>query len=149
MDTDRVGIYGYSAGGQSAMSAVLWHGDFYKAAVADSGCYDNRMDQLYWTEQWMGWPVNQSYEDSSAVVHAANLRDALMLVVGELDTEVDPASTMQVVNALNAAGKDYELLFFPGGRHGVGLSNRYTLRRQHDFFVKHLMGVEPPNRNRS
>ena len=147
MDMNRVGIYGSSAGGQSAMGALLWHGDFYKAAVADCGCHDNRMDKLWWNEQWMGWPVDQSYEDSSNVVHAGNLRGALMLIVGELDINVDPASTMQVVNALNKAGKDYELLFIPGGGHCVGSSSQYAVRRQRDFLVRHLVGVDPPKRN--
>jgi dipeptidyl-peptidase 4 len=147
MDLNRVGIYGSSAGGQSAMGALLWHSDFYKAAVADCGCHDNRMDKIWWNEQWMGWPVDQSYQDSSNVVHAGKLTGALMLIVGELDTNVDPASTMQVVNALNEAGKDYDLLFVPGSGHGVGSSSQYAVRRQRDFFVKHLMGVEPPKRN--
>ncbi|KAA6410286.1 MAG: peptidase s9b dipeptidylpeptidase iv domain [Lasallia pustulata] len=147
MDMNRVGIYGSSAGGQSAMSALIWHGDFYKAAVADCGCHDNRMDKLWWNEQWMGWPVDQSYEDSSNVLHAGKLRGALMLIVGELDTNVDPASTMQVVNALNEAGKDYDLLFIPGGGHCVGSSSQYAVRRQRDFLVRHLMGVEPPQKN--
>ncbi|MCJ1295618.1 hypothetical protein MMC34_007181 [Xylographa carneopallida] len=147
MDLNRVGIYGGSAGGQSAMGALLWHGDFYKAAIADCGCHDNRMDKLWWNEQWMGWPVDQSYEDSSNVEHAGKLKGALMLIVGELDPNVDPASTMQVVNALNQAGKDYELLYIPGGGHCAGSSSQYAVRRQRDFFVKHLIGVEPPRRN--
>lgn len=91
--------------------------------------------------------MDQSYQDSSNVVHAEKLTGALMLIVGELDTNVDPASTMQVVNALNEAKKEYDLLFIPGGRHGVGSSSQYALRRQRDFFVKHLMGVEPSKRN--
>ena len=147
MDLSKVGIYGSSAGGQNAMGALLWHGDFYKAAVADCGCHDNRMDKVWWNEQYMGWQVDQSYEDSSNVVHAGRLRGALMLIVGELDNNVDPASTMQVVNALNKAGKDYDLLFVPGGGRCVGSDYRYAIRRQRDFFVKHLMGVEPPKRN--
>jgi dipeptidyl-peptidase 4 len=149
MDLSRVGIYGGSAGGQSAMGALLWHGDFYRAAAADCGCHDNRMDKLWWNEQWMGWPVDQSYQDSSNVVHAGQLRGALMLIVGELDDNVDPASTMQVVNALNEAEKDYDLLIVPGAGHGVGSNSKYAVRRQQDFFVRHLMGVEPPKRNAS
>jgi dipeptidyl-peptidase-4 len=146
MDLSRVGIYGGSAGGQNALAAVLFHRDFYKAAAPDSGCHDNRMDKVWWNEQFMGWPVDKSYEDSSNVVHAAKLTGALMLIVGEMDTNVDPASTLQVVNALIKAGKDFDLLFVPGGQHGAG-SSPYGLRRQKDFFVKHLLGVEPPKRN--
>lgn len=146
MDLSRVGIYGTSAGGQNALGALLFHGDFYKAAIADSGCHDNRMDKIWWNEQWMGWPVDKSYEDSSNVVHAGNLTGALMLIVGEMDSNVDPASTLQVVNALNKASKDYDLLFVPGAGHGAG-GDAYGTRRQRDFFVRHLLGVEPPNRN--
>jgi dipeptidyl-peptidase 4 len=147
MDLTRVGIYGGSAGGQSAAGAVLFHGDFYKAAAADSGCHDNRMDKIWWNEQWMGYPVDKSYNDSSNAVHAGNLKGALWLAVGELDTNVDPATTMQVVAALNKAGKDYELFFVPGGGHGAGSSTSFARRKQTDFFKYHLLGEIPPKRN--
>lgn len=147
MDLEKVGIFGSSAGGQNALSALIWHDDFYKAAVADSGCHDNRLGELWWTEQWMGWPVDQSYEESSNVVHAWRLRGELMLTVGEMDTNVDPASTMQVVHALNKEERDYELLYMPGGTHGAATSHGYAIRRLQDFFVRHLMGVSPPKRN--
>jgi dipeptidyl-peptidase-4 len=142
MDLTRVGIFGTSAGAQSALSAMLWHGDFFKAAVADSGCYDNRMDKIWWNEQWMGWPVGPEYADNSCVTHAANLTGSLFLIAGELDHNVDPASTMQVVNALVNAGKDFDLLIFPGKDHGPSASE-YGRRRRDDFFVRHLLGVEP------
>ncbi|CAN1500983.1 DAP2 Dipeptidyl aminopeptidases/acylaminoacyl-peptidases [Fimbriimonadaceae bacterium] len=137
MDLTRVGIYGGSAGGQNAMAAVLWHGDFYKAAVADCGCHDNRMDKVWWNEQWMGYPVDKSYEDSSNVVNAARLKGKLMLTVGELDTNVDPASTMQVADALIRAGKDFDLIVFPGGGHGAGESP-YGKKKRMEFFIRHL-----------
>jgi len=106
MDLSRVGIYGTSAGGQDALRGLLDHGDFYQAGVADSGCYDNRMDKIWWNEQWMGWPVDDSYTRSSCVTDAHKLRGKLLLMAGELDKNVDPASTMQVVNALVKADKD-------------------------------------------
>ena len=142
VDLDRVGIYGGSAGGQNAMAALLWHGDFYKAAAADCGCHDNRMDKIWWNEQWMGYPVDKSYEDCSNVVHAHQLTGKLLLTVGEVDTNVDPASTMQVVDALIKADKDFELIVFPGANHGVG-EGPYGKRRRMDFFVRNLLGVEP------
>ena len=142
MDLDHVGIYGGSAGGQSAMRAVLDHADFYKAAAADCGCHDNRMDKIWWNEQWMGWPVDESYEKSSNAVDAHKLGGALLLTVGELDRNVDPASTMQVVDALIKANKPFEFMIFPGGGHGAG-DSPYGQRLRADFFVKHLMGVEP------
>jgi dipeptidyl-peptidase 4 len=142
MDLTRVGIYGGSAGGQNALDALLTHGNFYKAAVADSGCHDNRMDKIWWNEQWMGWPVGPEYAANSNVTMAHNLRGKLLLMVGDMDSNVDPSSTMQVVNALIRANEDFDLLVYPGSGHGV-LSHPYAQRRMQDFFVRNLLGVEP------
>jgi dipeptidyl aminopeptidase/acylaminoacyl peptidase len=142
MDIDRVGIYGCSAGGQNALAAVLWHGDFYKAAYAACGCHDNRMDKIWWNEQWMSYPIDGSYVECSNVENAYRLERPLMLVVGEMDDNVDPASTMQVVNALEKAGKDFELVVIPGAHHTMGES--YGDHKRYDFFVRHLLGVNPP-----
>ena len=142
MDLERVGIYGWSAGGQNAMAALLFHNDFYKVAVALCGCHDNRMDKVWWNEQWMGYPVDSSYVASSNVEHAKNLKGKLMLVVGEMDDNVDPSSTYQVVNALQQAGKDFEFILLPGARHTMG--ERFGEHKRYDFFVKHLMKTTPP-----
>ena len=142
MDLERVGIFGGSAGGQSTLAALLHFGDFYDAGVSDCGCHDNRMDKTWWNEAWLGWPVGPWYADNSNVTHAAKLRGPLLLTVGELDTNVDPASTMQVVDALIRADKDFDLVVVPGGRHGVG-ERPYLVRRRQDFFVHHLLGVNP------
>jgi len=133
MELERVGIWGGSAGGQNAMRALVAYGDFYKAASADCGCHDNRMDKIWWNELWMGWPIDAHYEEQSNVTQAHRITGKLMLSVGELDTNVDPASTMQVVDALIKANKDFELLFFPGAGHGIG-SGEYGTRRRIDFF---------------
>lgn len=142
MDVTRVGIYGGSAGGQSALRGLLMHGDFYKAGAADCGCHDNRMDKIWWNELWMGWPVGPHYAEQSNVTQAHRLQGKLLLTVGELDRNVDPASTMQVVDALIKANKDFEMLVVPGAGHGVG-ERPYAKRRRADFFVRHLLGVEP------
>lgn len=142
MDLSRVGIYGTSAGGQSAASAVMRFGDFYKAAVADCGCHDNRMDKIWWNEAWMGWPVGPEYAANSNVTAAKNLKGKLYLMVGEVDTNVDPASTMQVVHALIRAGKDFDLLVVPNSDHGV-LGKPYPWRRMEDFFIRNLWSKEP------
>jgi dipeptidyl-peptidase 4 len=142
MDLERVGIYGGSAGGQSATRALLAYGDFYKVAVSDCGCHDNRMDKIWWNELWMGWPLGPHYEEQSNVTQAHNLRGKLLLIVGEMDENVDPASTMQVVNALIKADKDFDLLVMTGKGHGAA-ENEYGRRRRADFFVRHLLGVEP------
>lgn len=144
-DISRVGIYGTSAGGQNAAGAVLFHSDFYKAAVANSGCHDNRMDKASWNEQWMGYPVGPQYAESSNIEHAQLLKGHLMLVVGDMDDNVPPESTFRFVDALIRAGKDFDLLLVPNGGHGSGGS--YGQRRLQDFFVRHLQGREPPNRN--
>jgi dipeptidyl aminopeptidase/acylaminoacyl peptidase len=142
MDLSRVGIFGGSAGGQNAARAVLTHGDFYKVAVADCGCHDNRMDKIWWNEQWMSWPVGPEYAESSNVTYASKLTGRLLLIVGEMDTNVDPASTMQLAGALVKADKDFDLLVIPGSNHGAAESP-YGSRRRADYFVRHLLGVEP------
>lgn len=142
MDISRVGVYGTSAGGQNAASAVLRFGDFYKAAVADCGCHDNRMDKVWWNELWMGYPVGPWYEANSNVTAAKDLKGKLFLMVGEVDNNVDPASTMQVANALIQAGKEFDLLVAPNVGHGV-LAMPYAVRRMQDFFVRNLWGLEP------
>jgi dipeptidyl aminopeptidase/acylaminoacyl peptidase len=143
MDLSKgVGIYGGSAGGQSSTRALLAFGDFYTVAVSDCGCHDNRMDKIWWNELWMSWPVGPHYAEQSNVTQAHKLKGKLMLTVGELDRNVDPSSTMQVVSALIRADKDFDLLVVPGGGHGAG-SGPYGSRRMMDFFVRNLMGVEP------
>ena len=145
MDMERVGIFGGSAGGQEAMAAVLFHPDFYKAAYAGCGCHDNRMDKMWWNEQWLGYPTDSSYVACSNVENAGLLSRPLMLMVGEMDDNVDPASTMQVVNALIKAKKEFELVVVPGSNHTLG--GEYGDRKRFDFFVKHLLGVTPPDWN--
>ena len=144
MDLTRVGIYGGSAGGQNTLAGLLHHGDFYKVGVADCGCHDNRMDKLWWNEAWLG-EVGPWYAENSNVTHAAKLTGKLMLIVGELDTNVDPASTMQVVNALEKANKDFDLVIVTGSNHGAAES-AYGSRRRADFLVRHLLGTEPRSR---
>ncbi|RLS75155.1 MAG: S9 family peptidase, partial [Planctomycetota bacterium] len=137
IELTRVGIYGGSAGGQNAMSALLWHGDFYKAAVADCGCHDNRMDKIWWNEQWMGVPEGKYYQDNSNMENAHRLQGSLMLVVGELDRNVDPATTTQVAKKLIDAGKDFEFLLVPGAGHGA-CETPWASKRRTAFFVREL-----------
>ena len=145
-DISQVGIYGNSAGGQNALAALLFHPEFYKVGVSTSGCHDNRMDKIWWNELWMGWPLGPHYEASSNVVNAHRLQGRLFLLVPEMDTNVDPASTMQVVDALIQAGKDFDFMVVPGANHGSG--GDFGVRKRYDFFVRHILGVEPPDWNR-
>jgi dipeptidyl-peptidase 4 len=143
MDLSRVGIYGGSAGGQNTVSALLNFPESYKVGVADCGCHDNRMDKIWWNELWMGWPIGPHYSDNSNVTHAANLKGKLFLTVGELDRNVDPASTLQLVDALVKAEKDFDFMMIPGAGHGVGDSLPYLIKKREDFFVRHLHGLVP------
>lgn len=142
IDLSRVGIYGTSAGGQSSAGAVLFHPEFYKVAVSSCGCHDNRMDKMWWNEQWMGYPIGPHYAECSNVTNAWRLQGKLMLILGEMDDNVDPSSTLQLVNALIKANKDFEFVMVPGMGHSSG--GEYGERKRRDFFVKHLLNVAPP-----
>lgn len=145
IDIDRVGIFGGSAGGQSSTGALLFHPEFYDVAVSSCGCHDNRMDKIWWNEQWMGYPVEAHYDSCSNVVNAHKLQGNLMLILGEIDDNVDPASTIQVVDALIQANKEFEFVMLPGFKHTLG--GTYGDRKRRDFFVKHLMHDATPNWN--
>lgn len=144
-DISRVGIYGTSAGGQNATGALLFHPEFYKAAVSACGCHDNRVDKQWWNEQWMGFPVGSHYEQQSNVTNAAKLQGNLLLIVGEADENVPPESTFRMADALVKANKDFDFLCVPGMGHSDGGS--YGRRRKRDFFVEHLLHASPPLRN--
>jgi len=144
MDLGRVGIFGGSAGGQSAVWALLRHGDTYKAAVADCGCHDNRLDKLWWNEQWLGWPVGPAYDRNRCANEAHRLAHPLLLTVGESDTNVDPRSTLELAEAFRAAGKGplVTLEVIKGAGHGAGeLPGARVMRA--DFLRRHLGGPLP------
>ena len=103
---------------------------------------NNRMDKIWWNEAWMGWPIGPHYSESSNVDNGWRLQGKLLPVVGELDRNVDPSSTLQVVNALIDADKDFDFLLVPGAGHGSG--GDFGVRKRNDYFVRHLLGVEPP-----
>jgi dipeptidyl aminopeptidase/acylaminoacyl peptidase len=142
MDISRVGIFGTSAGGQNALHAIQLHSDLYRVAVADCGCYDNRMDKIWWNEQWMGWPIGPHYEEQSCRTLAPKTNGKLLLLLGEMDTNVDPASTYHVVDALIKANKDFDFVVIPNVGHGA-VGHPYGKRKLQDFLVRHLLGVEP------
>lgn len=146
LDTTRVGIFGTSAGGQNALAALLFHPEFYKVSVSSCGCHDNRMDKIWWNEQWMGYPIGPHYAENSNVVNAYKLQGKLLLIVGEMDDNVDPASTMQVVDTLIKSNKEFELVVLPGMRHTIG--GKYGERKRRDFFIKYLLGFNPPDWNK-
>jgi dipeptidyl aminopeptidase/acylaminoacyl peptidase len=121
---------------------MLTHPEFYKVAVSSSGCHDNRSDKVWWNELWMDYPVGDHYRQQANPTLAANLRGKLLLVHGDVDDNVHPAATLQLVDALIKANRDFDLLIIPNRDHGLG--NGYFVRKRWDYFVKHLLGVEPP-----
>ncbi len=148
IDIDRVGIWGHSGGGFATAAALFRHPDFFKVGVSQAGNHDNRNYEDDWGERYHGLLVRQgdgdNYTDEANQTHAANLRGKLLLAHGAMDDNVPPYNTMLVVDALIKAGKDFDLIMFPHARHGFGADNNYMMRRRWDYFVRHLMGAEPP-----
>jgi dienelactone hydrolase len=144
-DINRVGIYGTSAGGQNSTGAVLFHPEFYKVAVSACGCHDNRIDKQWWNEQWMGYPVGPHYDAQSNITNAAKLKGNLLLIVGEADSNVPPESTYRLADEFKKADKDVDLVIIGGSDHTDG--GPYGRGKKRDFFVRHFLNVEPPNRN--
>ena len=141
VDAGRVGVYGTSAGGQNSLGALLFHPEFYDAAVSACGCHDNRVDKQWWNEQWMGYPLGKHYEEQSNIVNAHKLLGDLLLIVGEADTNVPPESTYRVADALIKAGKDFDFLAIPGMGHSDG--GPYGRKKKRDFFCKTLIRCRP------
>ncbi|UCE41644.1 MAG: DPP IV N-terminal domain-containing protein [Candidatus Aminicenantes bacterium] len=145
MDTDRVGIYGHSAGGYDTVRALLQWSDFYKVGVSSAGNHDHRMAKAWWPEQYMGYPVEEFYEEQSNITNAGKLAGKLLLAHGAMDDNVNPASTIRLVDALIKNNKDFDLIIIPPSRHGFrGEYGDYFTRKRWDYFVKHLHGVQPP-----
>jgi dipeptidyl-peptidase 4 len=148
IDIDKVGIWGHSGGGFATAAAMFRHPDFFDVGVSQSGNHDNRSYEDDWGERYQGLLVKRgntdNYADEANQTHAGNLRGKLLLAHGAMDDNVPPYNTTLVVDALIKAGKDFDLLLFPHARHGYGADNNYMMRRRWDYFVRHLMGAEPP-----
>jgi dipeptidyl aminopeptidase/acylaminoacyl peptidase len=148
MDLDRVGIYGHSGGGFASTDAILRYPEFYKVAVSGAGNHDNRSYNIYWAEKYQGLMVKDTlrktdnFEGSANKTMAKNLQGKLLLQHGDMDDNVHPAMTIQVVDELIKANKDFDLVIAPNRGHG--LNEPYFIRRRWDYFVRHLMGAEPP-----
>lgn len=143
MDTSRVGIYGFSAGGYDTARVMFTLPDFYSVGVAASGNHDHRSDKAVWNEQWMGYPTGSHYDRDSNLTVAKNLKGKLLLAHGELDENVNPMATLQLVDKLIDANKDFDFLIVPGFGHFLD-NSPYFQRKRWDFFVEHLMGATPP-----
>ena len=143
IDSSRVGIFGHSAGGYASCRAMFAYPDFFKVAVSSAGNHDHRLDKATWVERYMGLPVGDHYVFSANQNHAKNLQGKLLLIHGDMDENVHVASTMVVVDALIKANKDFDLLIMPNQPHGC-TAHPYFVRRRWDYFVRHLLGVDPP-----
>jgi dipeptidyl-peptidase-4 len=144
MDLSRVGIYGSSAGGYASARAILTHPDFYRVAVVWAGNHDHRIDKAGWVERYMGTEVGEHYEEQSNPAQAKNLVGRLLIMHGDMDENVPPAASMQLVDALIKANKEFDFLMLPNGVHGSGHTHPYIVRKRWDYFVRHLLGIEPP-----
>jgi dipeptidyl-peptidase-4 len=149
IDIDRAGIYGHSGGGYAAADAMFRYPDFFKVGISESGNHDNRVYEDDWAEKWQGLlrknpDGTTNYDDQANQNHAKNLKGHLLLAHGTLDSNVPPNSTLLVVEALIKANKDFDLLMLPNQGHGYGNASNYMTRRRWDYFVRHLLGAEPP-----
>ena len=144
IDTGRVGIWGHSGGGFATATAMFRYPDFFKVGISESGNHDNRNYEDDWGERYDGLVTMSDYEAHANENYAKNLKGKLMLAHGMMDNNVPPQNTLLVVEALEKANKDYDLVIFPNSAHGYGLYSPYMMRRRWDYFVKNLLGAEPP-----
>jgi dipeptidyl aminopeptidase/acylaminoacyl peptidase len=149
IDIDRAGIWGHSGGGFATASAMFRHPDFFKVGVSQAGNHDNRAYEDDWGERFQGLlrstgEKGDTYDSQANQLVAGNLRGKLLLAHGAMDDNVPLYNTYLVVDALVKANKDFDLIIFPHQRHGFGVDNNYMMRRRWDYFVKHLLGAEPP-----
>jgi dipeptidyl aminopeptidase/acylaminoacyl peptidase len=145
MDTTRVGIWGHSGGGFATATAMFRYPDFFKVGISESGNHDNRNYEDDWGERYDGLISNSDYDAQANENYAKNLKGKLLLAHGLMDDNVPPQNTLLVVEALERANKDFDLVVFPNSAHGYGPFSSYMMRRRWDYFVKNLSGMEPPN----
>ncbi|MDB5134376.1 MAG: ptpA 3 [Mucilaginibacter sp.] len=144
MDLNKVGIWGHSGGGFATAAAMFRFPDFFKVGISESGNHDNRNYEDDWGERYDGLAANSNYDEQANENYAKNLKGKLMLAHGLMDDNVPPQNTLLVVEALEKANKDYDLVIFPNSAHGYGGNSPYMMRRRWDYFVKNLLGAEPP-----
>jgi dipeptidyl aminopeptidase/acylaminoacyl peptidase len=149
IDIDRAGIWGHSGGGFATAAAMFKYPDFFKVGISESGNHDNRVYEDDWAEKWQGLLTKNSdgttnYDGQANQNFAKNLKGHLLLAHGTMDANVPPNNTLLVVDALIKANKDFDLIMIPNAGHGFGSASNYMTRRRWDYFVRHLLGMEPP-----
>jgi dipeptidyl aminopeptidase/acylaminoacyl peptidase len=144
IDLERVGIWGHSGGGYATAAAMFRYPDFYKVGISESGNHDNRNYEDDWGERYIGLLSGDNYQKQANQVYAKNLKGKFLLAHGTMDDNVPPTNTLLVVDALIKANKDFDLIMIPNVHHGYGPATYYMMRRRWDYFVKNLLGAEPP-----
>ena len=145
IDTSRVGIWGHSGGGFATAGAMFRYPDFFKVGISESGNHENRNYEDDWGERYDGLVANSDYDAQANQNLAKNLKGKLMLAHGLMDDNVPPSNTLLVIDALEKANKDYDLVVFPNSPHGYGPFGSYMMRRRWDYFVRNLAGSAPPH----
>ena len=148
IDIDRAGIYGHSGGGFAAADAMFRYPDFFKVGISEAGNHDQRNYEDDWGERYQGLLTrgpdgSDNYAPEANQLLAKNLKGKLLLAHGTMDDNVPFYNTLLVVNELMRANKDFDLLLLPNRAHGFG-NEPYMVRRRWDYFVKNLLGAEPP-----
>ncbi|MEB0262228.1 DPP IV N-terminal domain-containing protein [Mucilaginibacter sp. 10I4] len=144
IDTTKVGIWGHSGGGFATATAMFKYPDFFKVGISESGNHENRNYEDDWGERYNGLVENSNYDAQANQNFAKNLKGKLMLAHGMMDNNVPPYNTLLVAEALEKANKSFDLVIFPNSAHGYGQYSYYMMRRRWDYFVKNLLGAEPP-----
>ena len=149
IDLERVGVWGHSGGGYATADAMFTYPDFFKVGISESGNHDNRNYEDDWAEKWQGLETKRkdgssNYDAQANENRAANLKGHLLLAHGLMDDNVPPSNTLLVVDALVKANKDFDLVVFPNAHHGYGVDAPYMMRRRWDYFVRWLLGAQPP-----
>jgi dipeptidyl aminopeptidase/acylaminoacyl peptidase len=144
IDLERVGVWGHSGGGFATAAAMFQYPDFFKVGISESGNHDNLNYEDDWGERYVGLMVGDNYAKQANQMYAKNLKGKLLLAHGGMDDNVPPYNTYLVVDALIKANKDFDLLIIPNARHGYASASYYMMRRRWDYFVKNLLGAEPP-----
>jgi dipeptidyl-peptidase-4 len=146
IDVQHVGVDGASAGGYVAVAALLRHPEFYDVGVAAEGDHDLRGYLAAWADAHYGPGAEGMYQPASNFDLACSLRGSLLLAHGDMDENVPPGMTLNLVDRLIRCNRDFDLLIVPNQTHALFESSPYFIRRKWDYFVRHLLGGRVPER---
>lgn len=140
-DGDRVGVYGHSYGGYATSLLMLRYPDLFHVGIAGAPVTDWRSYDTIYTERYMNTPQanKEGYDYGSAMNYADNLEGRLLLIHGTIDNNVHPANTIQLVNALIVADKEFDLMMYPDNRHGIrGAHGRHYNKMRMNYLIDYL-----------